>query len=61
MIILITCRDENRKIVVSHGIDADTLKTVILPCEELNYFRIHCKAYFLPSIGEWVMEDSNDG
>ncbi len=56
MIVLVTCRDEKGRIIVSHGID-ERLRNVILPCETIEHFRLYCGAKFLPSIGEWVLED----
>jgi hypothetical protein len=55
-IVLITCKDEDTgKIVVSHGID-ELMRNVILPCETLNYFRMHCGAKFCVDYNEWYIE-----
>lgn len=54
MIILITYLDKKQnKVLVSHGINADTMKTVILP-QESPY---EMGAKFNNNIGEWVLED----
>lgn len=52
MIILITCWDEyTNRLVVSHGVDEETGRNVILPCNPPSYF----KATFNHDIGEWVI------
>lgn len=40
-------------VIVSHGIDEDTLKTVILPNEPFKNFRKYC--YYDQGIGEWII------
>ena len=57
MIVLITCIDEKGRTVVSHGLD-EFMRNVILPCESLDYFKRYCGARYLPSIGEWVIDEN---
>ena len=59
MIVLITCRDEKGRIVVSHGLD-EFMRNIILPCESLDYFRRYCGAKFSSALGEWVLDDKFD-
>lgn len=56
MIWLITCYDpEIKKEVVSHGIDHDTNKVVILPCEPLQYFSKDMR--YCSEAGMYYLED----
>lgn len=59
MIVLITCRDEKGRIVVSHGLD-EFMRNIILPCESLDYFRRYCGAKFSSALGEWVLDEKFD-
>lgn len=43
-----------QEFVVSHGIDEDTLRHVILPCEHPAALG----AKFDSQIGEWILEDN---
>lgn len=60
MIVLATTLDEKNRVIVSHGIDADTMRNVILPCETLDYFKRHCNAKYSSALGEWVMDEKFD-
>ncbi len=44
--------EEKGDVVVSHGVDCETGKTVILPCEPWRHFSHHCR-YFE---GEWYLK-----
>ena len=52
MIILITCKDERGNLIVSHGVDEDTLKDIILPQEH----PLDLGAKFNRDLMEWVLE-----
>ena len=56
MIVLSTYRNERGVEMVSHGID-DSLRTVILSNESLDYYRRMCGARYSPGIGEWVIDE----
>lgn len=43
--------EEKGTVTVSHGIDCETGKTVILPQERWDMFRQHCRYYE----GEWYL------
>lgn len=63
MIILITCREYDEvdckyDVYVSHGIDTDTDKTVILPSDTLNYYRMTGMAEYNQEIGEYILVQS---
>ena len=55
MIVLITCREEMDRIMVSHGVDDFSFTTVILPVEPLDYFIRTCNAWYNESLGEWCI------
>lgn len=57
MIILVTYKDKNGKIFVSHGVDAETLNDVVISNESLVYFRQYGGATFNATIGEWVINN----
>lgn len=42
--------------VVSHGIDVNSMKLVILPCENFKKFCAEHKAYYHRDYGEYVIE-----
>ena len=44
--------EEKGTVTVSHGIDCETGKTVILPQERWNNFQHHCRLYE----GEWYLK-----
>ncbi len=43
--------EEKGTVSVSHGVDCETGRTVILPCERWSNFRHHCVQYE----GEWYL------
>ncbi len=48
--------EQKGDVVVSHGIDTDTMKTVILPCDPFKQFtREHCE--FID--GEWYLKEDD--
>lgn len=49
---LITCLDEDDKLVVSHGVNDYDGRNVCLPCESLDYFN---PRVYDNSAGEWFM------
>lgn len=62
MIILITVQALNKatgrkETIVSHGVDHETMKNVILPCDPLTYFK---DAVFSPVLGEYVLLDKGE-
>jgi hypothetical protein len=58
-IILILYREDDGKIVVSHGVD-EYCRNIILPCERLTYFQQHCGAKFDAGLGEWYIEQKEE-
>lgn len=64
MIILITCvhypkHKPRGEVIVSHGVDYNTDKNVILPNETISYYKMH-GAYWDEIIGEWVLPDTKE-
>lgn len=60
MIIVITCKERNLKtgrdeLVVSHGVDESTGRSVVLPCEHPQVLG----AVWDASIGEFVLPDES--
>lgn len=54
-IVVLPCKSE-KKMVVSHGVDIETDKIVILPTEDWEQFKSeHC--HFRQDLGEWVLKD----
>ena len=51
MIVLICVKEETGSIIVSHGINSDTMRDVILPQVPPSYLG----AKFNHDIGEWVI------
>lgn len=56
MIILVTTKIFNPKtnrteVVISHGVDYDTFKNIVLPSEDIAYYKTHCGAYEHPEHG----------
>jgi hypothetical protein len=52
---LITCYDEDMKcVVVSHGVNDETGRNVILPCMPLSYFK---DAKCNPAAGMYYLEE----
>ena len=61
-ILLITCTETNKRTgkketIVSHGIDMDSGKTIILPCDPIEVFVRTCGARFDQDMGEWIMKE----
>ena len=53
MIVVVTERDEDNRVVVSHGFDVETNKIVIMPQVPLYYVG----AYWNSDLNEWVVDD----
>jgi hypothetical protein len=44
-----------KEFLVSHGIDMETDRNIILQCEHPRYYQQHCKAYYDHTMMEWIM------
>ena len=59
MIIIITCKEENERgtieELVSHGIDEDTLETVILPNVPISWMKADNSAKWSIDAQEWIL------